>query len=132
MHRVDVAEFLDDANLPHDIAVRAYRDLARLHSWLGNTSAVMNRLRDPSIRSILDLGCGHGLLLEEIQRRLKVEVTGLDLRPAPASSSVRILAGDAVHDQLPRADVALAICLVHHLSEADIIHLIRNVSRSCG
>jgi hypothetical protein len=41
------------------------------------------------------------------------------------------LKGNAVIDPLPRADVALAVCMVHHLSEAEIVGLIRNVSQSC-
>jgi SAM-dependent methyltransferase len=83
------------------------------------------------VRSVLDLGCGQGALLQEIRRQLGVNVTGFDLRPAPESSPVPILTGDAVVDPLPCADVALAVCLVHHLSEADIVRLIRNVSQSC-
>ena len=36
----------------------------------------------------------------------------------------------ALH-KLPPADIALSVCLVHHLSEADVINLIRNASKSC-
>jgi len=57
---------------------------------------------------------------------------GFDLRPAPTSAPVRILTGDATVDPLPRADVALAVCLVHHLGEEEIIALVRNVARSSG
>lgn len=127
-----MAELLDDPSLPADLVAGAYHDLARMHGWLGDTWAVLRRLRERPVKSVLDLGCGQGALLEEIRRKLKVKVTGFDLRPAPKFSTVPILTGDAVVDRLPAADVALAICLVHHLSEADIVHLIRNVSRSCS
>jgi hypothetical protein len=69
-------------------------------------------------------------LLAEIHRKLGVDVVGFDLRPAPAAA-VRILTGNAAVDPLPEADVALAVCLIHHLSEADVINLIRNVSKTC-
>jgi 2-polyprenyl-3-methyl-5-hydroxy-6-metoxy-1,4-benzoquinol methylase len=80
---------------------------------------------------VLDIGCGRGALLEEIQAELGLEVMGFDLRPAPAPAAVRILTGNAVVDPLPRADVALAVCVVHHLGEDEIVALVRNVSRSC-
>ena len=83
------------------------------------------------MRSVLDIGCGQGALLDQVRRRLGVDVVGFDLRPAPRSAPVPILTGNAVVDPLPPADVALAVCLVHHLSEADFIRLVHNVSLSC-
>lgn len=131
MLRLDAVELLDDPSLSHETVAEAYRDLARVHRWLGNSRAILRRLKHSSVRSVLDLGCGQGALLEEIHSKLGLEVTGFDLRPAPESSPIRIVAGDAVTDPLPPADVALAVCMVHHLSEAEIVRLIRNVSRSC-
>jgi SAM-dependent methyltransferase len=132
MDRQDVTELLEDPSLPDDVVARAYRELARTHRWLGNTAAILRQLRrsERPVRSVLDIGCGQGALLLEIHRKLGVEVVGFDLRPAPQSAPVPILVGDAVVDPLPSADVALAVCLAHHLSERDIIGLIRNVSLS--
>ena len=133
MERVsNVTELLEDPSLPEQVVADAYRDLARLHRWLGNTAAVLDRLRQCRASSVLDIGCGQGALLLEIRRKLGATVTGFDLRPAPESSPVRILGGDATIDPLPRADAAIVVCLVHHLSPDDIVRLIRNVSRSCG
>jgi 2-polyprenyl-3-methyl-5-hydroxy-6-metoxy-1,4-benzoquinol methylase len=135
MDRHNVAELLEDPSLPDAVVAESYRDLERVHRWLGNTSAILSRLRDGSpggsIDSVLDIGCGQGALLQEIRRRLGVKVTGFDLRMPPEASAVRILMGNAVVDPLPRADVALAVCMVHHLSDAEVVSLIRNVSRSC-
>jgi SAM-dependent methyltransferase len=126
-------ELLDDPSLPDAAVARAYRELQGTHRWLGNTAALLRLLRqDPiPIRSVLDIGCGHGALLQEIRRRLGAEVVGIDLRPAPAGAPVPILTGNAVTEPLPRADVAVAVCMAHHLSEGDLIRLIQNVSRSC-
>ena len=131
MDRHNVAELLEDPSLPDAVVAESYRDLERVHRWLGNTSAILSRLRGGSINSVLDIGCGQGALLQEIRRRLGVQVTGFDLRMPPEASPVRILTGNAVVDPLPRADVALAVCMVHHLSDAEVVSLIRNVSRSC-
>ncbi len=126
-------EFLDDPSLPEDAVAQAYRELQRTHQWLGNTAAVLHLLRqDPlPIRSVLDIGCGHGALLMEIRRRLGAEVIGFDLRKAPVAAPVPILTGNAVTEPLPTADVAIAVYLAHHLSGGDLVRLIRNVSRSC-
>ena len=70
---------------------------------------------------VLDIGCGQGALLDEIREKLGVEVIGFDLRPAPAGSSIPILTGNAAVDPLPEADVAISICLAHHLSEEDVV-----------
>ncbi len=133
MERQDLTELLEDPTLPEAVVAEVYRDLARVHRWLGNTARIVALLRqgDPPVRSVLDIGCGHGALLELLRRELGVDVVGFDLREAPASVPVRILTGDATRDPLPRADVALAVCMVHHLDEQEIVALVRNVSRSC-
>jgi len=129
VNRENTVELLDDPALPSEVVARAYRDLARIHRWLGNTRAILRRVR--GAKSLLDIGCGQGALLREIRSRLGIDVIGFDLRPAPSATQVPIVTGDAVADPLPRADVAIAVCFVHHLSEEELIRLIRNVSRSC-
>ncbi len=133
MDRLDSVELLDDPALPAEIVARAYRELARTHRWLGNRAAVSRLLRNgpAPVRSVLDLGCGHGALLASLRDELGVEVLGMDSRPPPPHAPVRILTGDAVRDPLPAADVALAVCLAHHLTEGEIVALVQNVSRSC-
>jgi 2-polyprenyl-3-methyl-5-hydroxy-6-metoxy-1,4-benzoquinol methylase len=127
------SEILDGLGISEPEAARAYGELQRTHEWLGNTSAILRLLRgDPiPVRRVLDIGCGHGALLHRVRCQLGAEVIGVDLRPAPADAPVKILIGNAVIDSLPRADVALAVCVAHHLSEDDLIRLIRNVSHSC-
>jgi 2-polyprenyl-3-methyl-5-hydroxy-6-metoxy-1,4-benzoquinol methylase len=133
MVRVDTPELLEDSSLPADVVAQAYRDLARTQRFLGNTSAIFRLLeQDPGpLKRVLDIGCGQGALLEEIRRKLGLDVIGFDLRPSPARLSIPIVTGNAAIDPLPSSDVALAVCLVHHLAEADVIRLIRNASKSC-
>jgi SAM-dependent methyltransferase len=132
MERLAQLERTDDPSLPGEDVAATYRDLARVHRWLGNNAAILRLLRDgrAPVRSVLDIGCGHGALLVELERELGVEVVGFDLRPAPDSAPVRILTGNAVVDPLPGADVAIALCVAHHLSPDELVALIRNVSRS--
>lgn len=132
MDRVQVTELLEDPSLPEEVVATAYRDLARTQRFLRNTTAIFRRLKkDPGpIRRVLDIGCGQGALLEQIRQKLGVEVIGFDLRPAP-SPPVPIVTGDAAVDPLPAADVAISVCLLHHLSETEVIGLIRNASKSC-
>lgn len=133
MDRANTIELLEDPSLPEEVAVKAYRDLARTQCLLGNRAAIFRELRrNPvPIRRVLDIGCGHGALLDDIRARLGVDVVGFDLRPAPASCAVPILIGNAAIDPLPETDVAICVCMLHHLSKPDAVALIRNASRSC-
>jgi SAM-dependent methyltransferase len=133
MRRSDERELLDAEDLAEEAVAQTYRQLRMVHRWLGNTNAVLRLLRNPppTIGRVLDIGCGQGALLLEIRQHLGVEVIGFDLRPAPSNLPVEIIAGDAVNDRLPEADVAVCVVTAHHLSEAELAGLIVNVSRSC-
>ena len=127
-------EIIDSPDLPGEVMCDVHRDLTRTHRWLGNTGAIIAALkRDPlPVRSVLDIGCGDGGLLIEIRRRLRAEVIGVDLRPpSSAAGPVPILQVNAVRAPLPSSDVAVAVCVAHHLSDSDSIELIRNVGRYC-
>ena len=132
MERSFEPELLDTERFPDAVVARAYRDLTRLHRFLGHTPALIRAIRqDPlPVRRVLDIGCAHGAVLAEIRKRLGVEVIGADLRP-PADALVPVVALDAVRDRLPDADIAISICLAHHLSDAELAALIRNAGRSC-
>jgi SAM-dependent methyltransferase len=134
MHRRNETEILERDDVPNELASQVYRDLARIHRWLGDTRFVIRAIRqDPvRVRRILDVGCGTGLVSEAIGRKLNVEVLGVDLNPRPSiGTSVPVLRADAVRDSLPAADVAFSMLLGHHLSEDDLVELIRNVGRFC-
>ena len=129
MLRQQRPEILDATDVPDHLARRAYRDLARIHWWLGDTASILREIRRDRlpVRRILDVGCGTGAVLKYIRGKLDAEVLGVDLNPRPAS--VSILKADAVRDRLPCVDVAYSMHLGHHLSEPDLIALIRNVGR---
>jgi 2-polyprenyl-3-methyl-5-hydroxy-6-metoxy-1,4-benzoquinol methylase len=134
VERENETEILDADGVPDELVERAYRDLARIHCWLGDTQFVIRAIRrDPMpVRRILDVGCATGLVLENIRRKLGVEAFGVDLKPQRRiRAATQIFQADAVRDSLPSADVAFCMHLGHHLSEDDLVSLIRNVGKFC-
>jgi len=134
MLRSQQLEIMDRFDLPDDLSERIHRDLARTNRVLGNTAAIVKAVRRDSkpVQRVLDVGCGNGSLMASLQRQLHVDVVGVDLRvPKCAASSLHIVEADAVHDRLPSADVAVCALVAHHLSEQEVVALIRNVGRSC-
>jgi 2-polyprenyl-3-methyl-5-hydroxy-6-metoxy-1,4-benzoquinol methylase len=126
-------EIMDDPAVPHEVWERFHRQLGSIHRLVGNQQAILEALRrDPQpISSVLDIGCGNGELLHEIRRVLRVEVMGIELRPPQRNVfSVPIVEADAIRDRLPEADVAVCVTVLHHLTEDEIVALVRNAGRS--
>lgn len=110
-----------------------HRDLNVVNTLMGNMRLLVERLRRHPPSNVLDIGCGSGALLDEIRKRFGIAVTGVDLRiPAHDPYGVPIIAADATRDPLPQADTAITLLVIHHLSEDQVIALIRNVGRSCN
>src|ERR1039458_8803579 len=136
MQRSFEEEILDGAGLLPEVLERAHRRLSQTHSLLGNHAAILRALKRDgqaaAARRVLDSGCGHGGLLKKVRRQMGVEVLGVDLRPPEGGAGeLPILKLDAVREALPRADVAVSVCLVHHLRDEEFVEMIRNVGRVC-
>lgn len=124
---------MDGPGLPPELVEQVHRGLSRTHTLLGNHAAILRALRHDgqAVRRVLDVGCGHGALMETVRKRVGADVVGVDLQPPKALSDFLILKADAVRDRLPQADVAVSVCLVHHLRDDEVIEMIRNVGRAC-
>lgn len=134
MRQSSETEILDEPNVPEHLVDRAYRDLTRIHRFLGDTRAIIAAIRrDPlPVRRVLDIGCARGGVLRHIQRRLAVDVVGVDRNPsATVNTPFPIVRADAIQDHLPTADVAFSMLVAHHLAPSEVTALIRNVGRSC-
>ena len=134
MRRSFEEEILDGGGQQPEMLARAHRALSLTHSVLGNHAAILRALKSDgqAVRSVLDIGCGHGGLLEKVRRRFGADVLGVDLRPPMGIvAKFPILQLDAVREALPRADVAVSVCLLHHLRDEESVEMIRNVGRTC-
>jgi SAM-dependent methyltransferase len=134
MERSHQQEILESPGLAGEEVALSYRQLTRIHRVLGDIGVVTRAIRrDPlPVRRVLDIGCGAGGVLRHIQRRLGVEVVGVDLEPPECvPAGIQVIRANAVRDALPQADVAYSLMMAHHLPEQDVIELIRNAGRSC-
>lgn len=134
MVRCEEMELLETVGVPDHLVAQAYRELWALHFWLGNSGAILRLLQasSPLPRRVLDIGCGHGALLQAVRTKVGSDVIGVDLRPPPINSPVTILTRNAVTDPLPEADLAVCLMMAHHLSASDLTAMIQNVGRSCN
>jgi 2-polyprenyl-3-methyl-5-hydroxy-6-metoxy-1,4-benzoquinol methylase len=125
-------ELMDSPDVKGPVLDKFHRDLNFVNKCLGTFPTIERFIRNDNrpLGGIIDIGCGGGALLEYLQRRLGVEVIGIDKKP-PEKAKVPIIAADAVTERLPEADVAVCSLLAHHLTPEQNIALIRNVSRSC-
>src|SRR5450756_1710576 len=83
MQRSFEEEILDGGGLLPEVLERAHRRLSQTHSLLGNHAAILRALRcdGQAARRVLDIGCGHGGLLEKVRWKIGAEGLGVDLRP---------------------------------------------------
>ena len=125
-------ELLDSPDIPGPLLQKFHRDLDFINKRLGTFPTIERFIRQDAqpVHRILDIGCGGGALLEYLQRRLNVDVIGVDPMP-PANAAVPVLRIDAVTEKLPDADVAVCTLTAHHLMPDQIVALIQNVGRSC-
>jgi 2-polyprenyl-3-methyl-5-hydroxy-6-metoxy-1,4-benzoquinol methylase len=126
-------EIMDRPDQPPELARKFHRDLKVVHRLMGNWSTLVARLRNGHRpESVIDIGCGDGALLVYLRRTLSLRsVTGVDLKPPErAVGGVRVIAADATRDPLPAADAAVSVMVLHHLTDDQVIALVRNVGRS--
>jgi SAM-dependent methyltransferase len=133
MRRSFEEEIMDGVRLSPELVEQVHHGLNRTHTILGNHAAILRALRQDgqAVRRVLDIGCGHGALMEIVRRQMGVDVVGVDLRPPETGIGLRILKRDAIREVLPEADVAVSVCLVHHLRDEELVEMIRNVGRVC-
>lgn len=142
--RAELSEFMDEP-CSREVMRACLRDLARVNRWFLAYRPTLNWLSSLPLRSqpapirILDVGCGFGDSLRQIERwalrnNVSVELTGCDLNAdtisiaaesTPAGSRIRWIASNifALTPGEP-IDIVLSSLLTHHLSEAEIIRFL--------
>ena len=125
---------MDSDNFPDADRAVFHRDLALVHRLMGDFGSVIRRIRRTGepVRSVIDIGCGDGAMLAQIRQEVGAQVTGIDLRPPENDvHGIPILRCDATCDELPAADLAISILTLHHLTDEQVVSVIRNTARSC-
>jgi SAM-dependent methyltransferase len=113
-------------------------------AWL-ERAATIHRSRSSAPLRIVDVGCGYGDMLRQIERwavrrKLAVELIGVDLNAnavraareaTPGGSGIRWITGDAYSSpETTQADVVLTSLVMHHLAEDEIIRFLAWAERT--
>lgn len=145
--RAQLTELMDEP-CSRDELRACLRDIGRTNRWTLGYRPVLRWLNalatsqppKPQPMRILDVGCGYGDTLREIEQwairhGIAVELTGLDVNPdakaiaaeaSPASSRIRWICAD-VFAYLPSKPPHLVISslFTHHLDNADVIRFLQ-------
>jgi SAM-dependent methyltransferase len=128
MQRSLLPEIMDGGNVSDEVRRKFHADLKFIHRFMDNGSVIIERLSGE--RSVLDIGCGDGEMLLQVKARTGASVQGVDLVDQP-EAKVPVMRCDATRDPLPVAEVAISSLVIHHLTEEQVVNLIRNVGSSC-
>ena len=152
MERRISPEVMDDPTLPLAALEAALAGLSRLNSVSGSFRRIFREIesergsRGRSLR-VLDIACARGdFVLASARkaraRKLDVTFSGCDINPhaidlAKAAASAQSLPcsfflHDAIQYPLPGGfDICVASLFFHHLTEAQALDLLRNMSTAC-
>jgi SAM-dependent methyltransferase len=133
MQRSIATEIMDDTQMPEEVWERFHKELTAIHHILGDIRAIESAIEHDTVpvRRVLDLGCGSGRMLGYLRKSLGIEVVGIDMRiPKIRTNGVEFIQANAITTKLPKSDVAIALGLIHHLTDFEVIDLIHNVARS--
>jgi SAM-dependent methyltransferase len=114
------------------------------HSGSGSTGShaeqygqmVRRFIAERGIRRVVDLGCGDFRVGAQLLDGMAVDYTGIDIVPAlieanrrlHGSGRVRFECRDIIEDELPQGDLCLIRQVLQHLSNDQIIRVLRNVA----
>jgi SAM-dependent methyltransferase len=154
MRRVVERELLDELPANDPGAIRSRRDLQWLNRWMRNAEnmcqALRSNLDSQPIRSIVEIGAGDGTFLLRVAQDLKgqrnsTNVFLVDKQPVVTSETCRALDEGGWHPEVISADVfdffaqsnqrydaIIANLFMHHFSEAQLVSLLRQISKLTG
>ena len=143
--RAELTELMDEP-CSRDELRACLRDIEKLNRWFLGYRPVLSWLdslhcsRSMKPLRIMDIGCGHGDLLREIdrwasKRSISVKLTGCDVNPetiaiaaeaSPRSSGIEWVAADVFSlNGRGAVDVVVSSLFTHHLAEKDVVRFVR-------
>jgi SAM-dependent methyltransferase len=139
-------EIMDDPGLSFDEHADALRALARIHALTGLTRRIWRSVagilrEEPCDQlTIMDVGCGDGLLLRELWKRAKrqecnLRLIGCDISPQAlqlcrsaneaANIPCELYCMDVIQEPLPcEADIIVNSLFLHHFGQAEVVQLL--------
>jgi 2-polyprenyl-3-methyl-5-hydroxy-6-metoxy-1,4-benzoquinol methylase len=137
-------ELLDQDEIPEQDLFQNLKELDFINHWLGGYTisfSALKRIIKPGIPySFVDIGCGGGDTLKRIKKwRTKqgyfIDLHGVDLKPVciqyaennPENSGINFVCDDYknIYNHIKQIDIIHACLFCHHLSEKELIGLIR-------
>ncbi|MCF2492732.1 methyltransferase domain-containing protein [Dyadobacter chenhuakuii] len=143
-HRSQDKELLDQEDIPSVDLFQNLRELDFINHWLGGYNISFNALKKvikPGESHILvDIGCGGGDTLKRIdnwnkKERHALDLYGVDIKPVCIAyaeenlktAPVKLICDDYRHifSHLKQVDIIHACLFCHHLTEEQLIELVR-------
>lgn len=143
-HRSYKKELLDGDNIPEEDLFRNLKELDTINHLLGgyniSFSALKQILKKDKTYTLVDIGCGGGDTLKRInswknKEGLKLNLVGVDIKPVcikyseqqNQNNGIKFICDDYRNSfkHVPQIDVIHACLFCHHLTEEEIIELIK-------
>ncbi|TPE45615.1 methyltransferase domain-containing protein [Pontibacter mangrovi] len=152
--RSNEPELMDDLTLTGEELRRNLAELEVINNWLGGHKVVLDALdelvakyKPPRLR-IADIGCGGGDTLKSIARwarskSINVELVGVDAndfmvqyarRHCSDFPEVQVQQHDVFSEEfaLQKYDVAVCSLFCHHFTDAQLVHMFRQLHRQAS
>lgn len=142
--RSEKKELLDEEDIPPKDLFQNLRELDFINHWLGgyniSFSALKKIIKPDQKCKLVDIGCGGGDTLKRIstwnkKRNFQLDLNGIDIKPVcieyatgnVEDVNVTFICDDYrnVFQYLEKADIIHACLFCHHLSEEQLIELVR-------
>jgi len=139
-----VKELLDADDIPKEDLFQNLKELDTINTLLGGYnitfSALKKVIQAGKTYTLVDIGCGGGDTLKHIDKwaqknKQSIHLVGVDIKPVcieyattnSANKSITYICDDYrnVFDHLKQVDIIHACLFCHHLSESELIELVR-------
>jgi 2-polyprenyl-3-methyl-5-hydroxy-6-metoxy-1,4-benzoquinol methylase len=148
-YRSKLKELLDADDIPKEDLFQNLKELNTINTLLGGyniTFSALKKVIKPNINyTLVDIGCGGGDTLKQIyswtkKNKRNINLFGIDIKPVcieyaktnSENEKINYICDDYrnVFNHLKEVDIIHACLFCHHLSEAELIELVRFAERN--